>query len=564
MTIYRSKRPDFDYAPSTSIFTFLKRNESPSDAKRVAFIDAVTDERITRGQVFDFALRVGYGVKQIGGKRGDVAMILCPNSIAWPYTFLGLQAAGLRPTLANVAYTPPELTHQLKDSRAHLIFVHPLLFPTVINTLNGLGLKEGEIKKRVIIMSHTSQDEKDEKTVGIPASWRRLKELRNGGKLAKEEEFNGSQVHETALLCYSSGTTGLSKGVETTHENITSVIQISKPVFPPISSDKDVGLAVLPFFHILISLVVLFFFDFKVPNVVMAKFEPVLFCASVEKYKVTTSAIVPPILLGLTLHPAANKYDLRTIKTLFSGAAPLSAGLVKRVKQKFISRGNHDAVITQGYGLTETSPTAIWFLRLLLPNLEVRLVDDDEKDVPPGPDSRGELWIRGKIIMKGYLNNARATKECITPDGWFKTGDIAIIDNEGFYYIVDRKKELIKYKGFQVPPADLEAVLLTHPDVADAGVIGIYSQKDETELPRAYISPKNAALADPKNRDQCKAFERAVQDWIKSKVAHHKQLRGGVIVIAAIPKSPTGKILRRELRELAKQEAKATSATAKL
>jgi len=269
----------------------------------------------------------------------------------------------------------------------------------------------------------------------------------------------------------------------------------------------------------------------------------------------------------LTLHPAVNKYDLSSLRTLFSGAAPLSAGLVKKVREKFTSLGNTQVIVTQGYGLTETSPTTMFLEKphadskagscgRLLPNLEVRLVDDDEKDIPPGPQSRGELWIRGKSIMKGYLNNPRATTESITPDRWFKTGDIAIIDNEGFYYIVDRKKELIKYKGFQVPPADLEGTLLTHPEVADAGVIGVYSQKDETELPRAYIAPKNVSLAEPKNAAQRKAFEKSISDWIKARVANHKQLRGGVVVIATVPKSATGKILRKDLRELAAAEAK--------
>jgi acyl-CoA synthetase (AMP-forming)/AMP-acid ligase II len=494
-------------------------------------------------------------------------MIFSPNSISWSYTLLGIIAAGLRGTFANAAYTPPELTHQLKDSGAHLVFVHPLLLPTAIKTLQGLGLSEEQVKERVIIMSHTTQDEKDEKTVGIPADWNRLKQWSSGKKLAKEEEFIGSQVHETSLLCYSSGTTGLSKGVETTHENITSVISMSKRVFQPLTPEPDVGLAVLPFFHIFgISMVLLFIFDYKVPNVVMPKFDPVLFCASIEKYKVTCSAVVPPILLGLTLHPAVNKYDMRSVEIFFSGAAPLSAGLVKKVKEKFASRGNTHVFVTQGFGLTETSPTMMFLegpdsdakagsCGRLIPNLEARLVDDDENDIQPGPKNRGELWVRGKSIMKGYLNNPKATKDSITPDGWFKTGDIAIIDNEGFYYIVDRKKELIKYKGFQVAPAELEGILLTHPEVGDAGVIGVYSQEHETEIPRAYISPKKASLVDPKNTALREAFEQSILKWIKARVANHKQLRGGVIAIAAVPKSATGKILRKDLRELAKKGA---------
>jgi len=190
----------------------------------------------------------------------------------------------------------------------------------------------------------------------------------------------------------------------------------------------------------------------------------------------------------------------------------------------------------------------------LIPNLQARLVDENERDVPPGPEIRGELWVRGPNVMKGYLNNPTATKNSITPDGWFKTGDIAVMDEEGFFSIVDRKKELIKYKGFQVPPADLEAVLLSRPDILDAAVIGVESPEEATELPRAYIvtSRNDELLKDPK---AAAAFAKTIQGWIRTKVAQHKFLRGGVVIIDAIPKSAAGKILRRTLRELAAKEA---------
>jgi len=191
---------------------------------------------------------------------------------------------------------------------------------------------------------------------------------------------------------------------------------------------------------------------------------------------------------------------------------------------------------------------------LLLPNLEARLVIDGEGDgnVDAKVGEPGELWIRGPTVMKGYLNNVAATKDCITHDKWFKTGDIAIRDPEGYFYIIDRRKELIKYKGFQVPPAELESVLLTHPDVADVAVIGVESAKEATELPRAYIVP--ARPDSIKTDAEMTALALAVQKWIQTKVARHKFLRGGVVIIDAVPKSAAGKILRRELRERAKQE----------
>jgi len=191
---------------------------------------------------------------------------------------------------------------------------------------------------------------------------------------------------------------------------------------------------------------------------------------------------------------------------------------------------------------------------ILLPNLEARLIASDEDniiDVAPGEP--GELWVRGPIVMKGYLNNPTATANSVTSDGWFKTGDIAVRDEEGYYKIVDRKKELIKYKGFQVPPAELESVLLEHPEIVDAAVIGIDDPAQATELPRAYIVHKAGAT------NALKSFPRDVQLWIETRVAKHKFLRGGVVIIDAIPKSAAGKILRRELRERAKLELRMNS-----
>lgn len=291
----------------------------------------------------------------------------------------------------------------------------------------------------------------------------------------------------------------------------------------------------------------------------MSKFEPEAFCRNIEKYQITYGLIVPPILVVLARHPAAGKYNLKSLNFLVSGAAPLGAPLVNSVQTRLRSYGNKTAIV-QGYGLTETSPTAhfvpirdaerkIGYIGKLLSNLEARLVvDNGARDAEEG--EAGELWLRGPTIMKGYLNNSEATKSSITEDGWFKTGDISTIDGEGFFMIVDRQKELIKYKGFQVPPAELESVLLQHPEIADAGVVGVESVAEATELPRAYVVHEKGL----KTNAEKDAFSKHVQEWIGARVAKHKFLRGGVIVIDAIPKSAAGKILRRELRERSKKE----------
>ncbi|KAF7360140.1 4-coumarate--CoA ligase-like 7 [Mycena venus] len=355
----------------------------------------------------------------------------------------------------------------------------------------------------------------------------------------------------------------------TTHLNIISLLSMVGAHFPPIMQG-DMMIGILPFYHIYgeyqvvnLPLVV------GLPVVIQPRFEPTEFCANIEKYKVTHGLIVPPILVVLARHPAAEKYNLSTLRYLCSGAAPLGRDLVLQVKQRLRKNG---AVcdIAQGYGLTETSPTThllphfeadrkMGTIGLLMPNLEARLVDDDDGDVDAEEGKPGELWIRGPSVMKGYLNNPAATANAITRDGWFRTGDVAIRDKEGFFTIVDRRKELIKYK---CPPAELESVLLTHADIADSAVIGVDDIEQATELPRAYVV--HAHPEEIKTSAAKALFAESVVKWMETKVAKHKFLRGGVSVIEAIPKSAAGKILRRELRDLAKTERAVTPLKSKL
>ncbi|KAG5342590.1 hypothetical protein C0989_012094 [Termitomyces sp. Mn162] len=574
--IYHSSLPPTPIDPS-SVFTHLW-GVSPANPGLVgsypghlkAYIDAETGTTLTRAQVRDWALRVGWALtssNDLGARRGEVVMIFSPNSLSWPVVLFGSVAAGLRCTLANSAYTPKELKFQYEDSGARLVFVAEELVHVVFEMFRQLGVPEHEARRRIVVLANGLE------WVGGPSATRAdaakglrtLADLvRAGGKLDHEERFDGDQANETVYLCYSSGTTGKPKGVETTHLNINAVQEAVKPPFPKLSPDKDIMLGMLPFYHVY-GMVKLLHFPMicGVAVVIMPRFDPVKFCAYIEQYKITTALIVPPVLVVLARHPAVDKYDMSSLETLFSGAAPLGPDLVRKVTKRIrdIRDGKDNFAILQGYGLTELSPTThllptpdairkVGSIGILLPNLEARLVVDDT--IEAGEGQPGELWIRGPIVMKGYLNNVVATKDSITPDGWFKTGDIAIRDPEGYYYIVDRKKELIKYKGFQVPPAELEGLLLSHPDVADAAVIGVYSESQATELPRAYVvhaRPKQLRT----DADKA-AFQRDVRRWMQERVARHKFLRGGVVVIDAVPKSAAGKILRRELRERAKGE----------
>ena len=276
------------------------------------------------------------------------------------------------------------------------------------------------------------------------------------------------------------------------------------------------------------------------------------FCQHIQKYRVTFAYVVPPVVLMLGKSPVVSNYDLSSVRMLNSGAAPLTRDLVDAVYQRL------KIPIKQGYGLSETSPTThtqpweewnttIGSVGRLLPNQVAKYMSPEEKEVPAG--QTGELWVKGPNVFKGYLNNVEGTKNALTDDGYFKTGDVGYQDEKGNFFITDRVKELIKYKGFQVPPAELEGILIGNEEVDDVAVIGIYNKDQATEVPRAYVVPKKGVQG-------TKETEERIVKWLAGKVASHKRLRGGVRFIDEIPKSVSGKILRRKLKVVAAEDEK--------
>jgi acyl-CoA synthetase (AMP-forming)/AMP-acid ligase II len=286
----------------------------------------------------------------------------------------------------------------------------------------------------------------------------------------------------------------------------------------------------------------------------MSQFSVPDFCQVVQDHKVTYAYVAPPIVLHLAKNPVVSDYDLSSLRFLTSGAAPLTKELILAV---------HDRLklpVKQAYGLSETSPVchmqpwnADWKTRMgsvgpLLNNLEARYIGPDEKDVQPGKE--GEVWLRGPTIFKGYHGNAEATKNSITEDGWFKTGDVGFEDSDGHLYITDRVKELIKYKGSQVAPAELEGLLHSHELVDDVAVLGRYVDSIASEVPMAFVVTKSPSSARPEREQQAEA----IIGWLRGKTAKTKWLRGGIVFVEEVPKSASGKILRRVLKDRLKED----------
>ncbi|XP_055692103.1 uncharacterized protein LOC129795089 [Lutzomyia longipalpis] len=507
---------------------------------RVAAVCGITDRQYTYAEMRDHSAALAVRLQKMGYKPGDAIAVCIPNFPEFPIAALGALEAGLVVTTVNPIYTPEEICRQLMDADAKFII-------TTVDRFDAV--------KEACALTKT--------TMRIATIRHRATEILPEGAIDFAELINphgvdfsallrpNTTIEDIAFLPYSSGTTGLPKGVELTHRNITSNSEMLKaktdgvPIVHETTKDfQDVLPCVLPFFHIYgLTVTLLSKLALGCKIVTLPRFHPDSFLNVMMKYKGSVLHLVPPIIIMLGHNDKVKPHHTESIRIVMSGAAPMGTPDAER----FTARAP-GAEFVQGYGLTETSPVVLMScvgskkyaaVGHPVPNTQAKVVDlSDPTRTGLGPNTVGELLIRGPQVMRGYHNRKEATDEMLLEDGWLRTGDLAYYDETDHFYITDRLKELIKVKGFQVPPAELEELLRDHPKVADAAVIGI-PHALSGEVPRAFIVAKKGN----------EVTEKELQEYVAGKVASYKRLDGGVEFLEAIPKSATGKILRRELKQ---------------
>jgi len=514
--IYRSPYPDVDI-PDVPLQDFLFEHAAKYTDK-AALIDGPSGRTLTYGQLVGAIRRTAAGLASRGFGKGDVFAIYSPNIPEYAIAFFGVATVGGVNTTVNPLYTAGELKRQLVDCEAKYLVTIPQFLDKANEAAVGTKVQE------VFVFGEA------EGATPFAA-------LMEGAGEPPVVDIDPKE--DLVALPYSSGTTGLPKGVMLTHHNLVSNLCQTHSVEQ--LSDREVLIGILPFYHIY-GMVVVMSGALRAGGtiVTMPRFDLEQFLGLIQKHGVTMAYLVPPIVLALAKHPLVDEYDLSTLTDILSGAAPLA----EPVARACVERNN--VMIRQGYGLTETSPVTHangkdheikhTSVGSAVPNTEYRIVDlGDQTDAETG--QLGEVWIRGPQVMKGYLNNPGATRDMIDDEGWLQTGDIGFADDDGYLSVVDRVKELIKYKGMQVAPAEIEGVIQGHAAVADVAVIPV-PDLEAGEIPKAFVvlKPNVAATAED------------IMVFVAERVAPHKKVRQ-VEFIDAIPKVPSGKILRRELRD---------------
>ncbi len=513
--VFRSPYPDVE-VPDGSLPAFVLQRAEELGSK-AALIDGPTGRTITFEQLKALTSRCAAGFAARGLSKGDAVGLFAPNLPEYAVAFHGVALAGGVSTTINSLFSAEDVEKQLTNAAARfLVTVAPFL-DRALPAAKAAGVEE------VFVLGESDE--------GTP-----FPSLLAAGALAQNVDID--PTNDVVALPYSSGTTGFAKGVQLTHRNlVANVIQSQAAIG---FRESDVMIGVLPFFHIYGLTVILNLALWRGATVVtMPRFELDQFLRLLQDHRVTIGCIVPPIVLALAKHPDVDRYDLSSLEWVLSGAAPLDETLARAASDRI------GGLVVQGYGLTEAGPVVSAPSRdpaearpgsigKVLASTEIRIVDPQTgRQLGAGED--GEIQVRGPQVMRGYLNDAEATANTLEPDGWLHTGDIGHADGEGYLYAVDRLKELIKYRGYQVPPAELEALLLQHPSVADVAVI---PSADEVagEVPKAFVVKRSDVT------------EGELMSWVAQRVPSFKKVRR-VEFIDEIPRSASGKILRRVLVE---------------
>lgn len=518
-------------------FFLLNRFLDNDRANKTAIVDGATGKELSFAEAYYSSYSIADSLKDFGVSKGDCVAIMSPNHISFLSTFLGISLLGAISTCLNPLYLEKEILHQLEDTKTKFVFAHALCLDRVIRATAGQKIK-------IILM--------DDESTNIPQKLIddhgivRLSSIMSTEKKSPRYDhsvnFQNFDPDSVCTIPFSSGTTGKAKGVLLTHKNLVANVLQANHILPcPLDFVKIIP---LPFFHIYGLVIGLFLSPYQGSKLVfMSAFDLVKFLELSEKHKVQQAFLVPPIILALAKHPIVSKYNISSLKVITSGAAPLGHEIQELCAKRL------NCSVQQGWGMTELSPLATYTpdklvvsveaLRgnsgVLIANTEAKIVSPDNGE-DLDPLTEGEILIRGPQVMKGYLNNPEATASTLRNDGWLHTGDIGCFDKDGWLYIRDRLKELIKYKGFQVPPAELEALISSMPEVKDVIVIPVVDE-EAGEVPRAYVVKQENCRSDFSEDD--------IIEYVHGNVAPHKRLRGGVRFTDSIPKSPSGKLLRR-------------------
>ncbi|XP_053665540.1 uncharacterized protein LOC128714687 [Anopheles marshallii] len=533
-------------AGCASLGTFVRRKllQNGSD---IALIDGVYGTEVTYMELLEQGARVAECLRrEVGIRSGDVIGLVSENRMEFPVVLIGSFLLGATVAPINLTYSEREFVHAFNLSRPRVVFLSPFSADRVVAAAKQCS----DFIERLVLFG----DENLCENVSSSVAYTLMEHFLAPVSFVNPFVFNISptNVYEhVALIMCSSGTTGLPKGVQLTQANVMASVALTEEASSLTKAqDPMVVLCVLPWFHAFGCLSLINVLCIKERMVSLPKFEAFLYLGCIETYGCNTLLTVPPIVLFLAKHPLVESYDLSSVQTIICGAAPLS----RETEQLLLRRLPHISHVRQGYGMSELTlatliqsgddhkPGSVGRVQI---GTQVKIIDPTTGRIL-GPNERGELCFRGTQVMKGYIGDDQATRHTIDADGWLHSGDVGYYDEDGEFFVVDRLKELIKYKGYQVPPAEIEAVLLTHSAVLDAAVIGV-PDNAAGELPLAFVvrQPDEAGAA---------ITETDIVKYVFDRTSAAKRLHGGVRFIDAIPKNLSGKVLRRELRELAGAE----------